>query len=241
LDNASAQKCIGDFLTAEDDCDPDAIVPTVAISGTCDGSLATISASDRCGNSVSETIDLFIDTEDPVADCGLLDALSTDDFLITNQRAPKMVDVGLVYTASDSCGQPLQVDVQLFSDEIVVDKLETSLLYEHEDSAGNLNYGLLIRSDTGTTCNSVQSNCVADQNPDGRVYTVKIIATDSAGRVSAPAVCKVLVQRTPNRPVVDSGDLWRLFDLNNEWTQPVAPTSRRLSDAESVSFRGKST
>ena len=206
--NSQAEACIRKFAVVEDDCSSaNSMQLKVHIEGACGETTAVVSTEDQCGNSVTASLPLFVDGAKPTVTCSLrvpnVASNETNVYLAHNddpfhwgdpyygecETNGKWYDVQLDYTAEDSCGEALQVKLEVFADENLWGMTDTKT-YAQADASGLKKYGLVLHEDAGKPC---KHNECFDCNPNGRVYTVAVTATDSAGRVSEPALCTITV------------------------------------------------
>ena len=142
----------------------------------------TSTAEDECGFSSSDSVTVRVDTTPPVVTCSVEQHLlwPADDTL---------VDVGFQMTAFDNCEDNPDVEVFVTSDET------TSLLYPVHGSDDPSPDAVVQRDGQG----NVQRILLRAQRRqtsayDGRVYRIRLVATDSCG-LSSETECFVSVPK----------------------------------------------
>ena len=154
---------------------------------SCGASIVTINATDYCGNHATATVPVQIDSAPPTAMCSF--GGSTTAFATTSVLAKQMYDVSFEYDATDACGKPIQVDVQVFSSERegqfsgpVVYRHNMAILYNDKTLPNNKTKMLLQHHICPKPTNG---QCVKDLKvQDARLYTAHVTATDAAGLVT---------------------------------------------------------
>ena len=114
-----------------------------------------------------------------------------------------MTNVNLVYNATDKCGFDMDVQVDVFANEIEdFHNQETAIFYRNGMSHNRA--GLYVAAQYCVT--DANGQCVKDPElPETRVYTIVVSASDEAGNAAVPAVCRVVI--APRGQAVQSLDL----------------------------------
>jgi hypothetical protein len=178
---------------ATDDCDP---APSIDFEETrIDGDCANNytlerewTATDSCGTSSSETQIVTVqDTTPPDVTCGV--GVST--LWPPNH---KFVDVGLTFDASDNCDtEPLTFEVEVSSDEAPANAPGSGGPAHCPDGVVGPDHSVALRAERSGA-------------GDGRVYTIRVSASDDCGNTGHCEVqVTVPVSRRPNATAVDSG------------------------------------
>ena len=181
--NVQAATRISDQCTAVED-----LVVSTTTSGTqCDLNVRT-AARDDCGNVSADDLTVRVDNAPPVVTCSLVTTVlypATDEF----------VDVGFSMTATDECDPAgPQVDVQVTSDEA------TALAFSTKESEDAFPDAILDEGPDGAIVGiRLRAQRSKLEGADGRVYMIRVTATDSCGLQSV-ADCFVTVPRQTPGP-----------------------------------------
>jgi hypothetical protein len=102
-----------------------------------------------------------------------------------------MTDVNLRYDAIDNCGFDMDVQVDVFANEIEdFHNQETAIFFRNGMSDNRA--GLYVAAQFCVT--DANGQCVKDPElPETRVYTIIVSASDEAGNAAVPAVCRVVI------------------------------------------------
>jgi hypothetical protein len=143
-----AIKCVESQTKVVDDCDEELVSATFASYGTCFDGVVTAIAEDKCGNKADlKKVDVLIDNdyEPPNVACAFADGYGG---LTTMQSmwplpygAESLRDQGFVYFAEDSRGGDVQVNVDVFANELEeFHDSKMALLYrnDNENDAADL-------------------------------------------------------------------------------------------------------
>lgn len=182
----------------------DLVHDTVASGDACNLEI-TSSAVDQCARSSSDSLLVRVDTEPPMLSCSV-------ETGVLYPPDGELVDVGFVLVASDNCdgGNPV-VEVTVTSDEPTAFVLSIHGTADPEPDAviergadGSVQRILLRSERRGTSAY------------DGRVYRIRVIATDSCG-LSSRADCFVTVPRVFSNgtsKVINSGQIFDATETN---------------------------
>lgn len=178
----------------------DLALDTQASGNLCDLTVtSTVTAQDVCGGVTSDSYNVRVDTQPPAVSC-------TVQKQILWPANEQLVDVGLSYSATDNCGPAPAVEFLITSDEptayafrINGDKDPTPDAVIERDAAGNVQRVLLRaqRKDNGSY--------------DGRVYRIRIVATDRCG-LSSQADCFVTVPQVYSQGTGQVRNNGQIFD-----------------------------
>lgn len=182
--------------TATDDCDPGPSIgfEETRIDGDCANNYTLQrewTATDSCGTNTSETQVVTVqDTTPPDVTCGVAKPTLWPP-------RHRFVDVGLTFDASDNCDtEPLTFEVEVTSDEHPATAPGAGGRRHCPDAR--------VRPDQTVVLRAERSGA-----GDGRVYTIRVSATDSCGNTGH---CDVQVavphSRRPNDPAIDSGQVF---------------------------------
>lgn len=178
---SEAEAAVGTATRVSDDCDPTPQLSVAKSGGTCESTEITVVARDDAGNPAIDVVEVRVDTDIPNVECS-----TAKDRLFS---APgKMVDVGFSYSASDACDSEPPVRVTVTSNE----------------TSGANGPDALIRRDVNGDITGVLLRAERDVSGGGRVYEIKVEATDPSGKVGF-ALCRVDVPQSPNSQVQDDG------------------------------------
>jgi hypothetical protein len=205
---SNAEEVVLEATRFSDDCSStgNLTISTSAAPGSCDIEV-TSTVEDLCSLSSSDSIEVRVDATPPVVTC------SVEQHLLWPADLD-FVDVGFQVTAYDNCdGDDPQLEFFVTSDET------TTLLFPvhglddpgpdaviERDASGNVERILLRAQRRGTTAY------------DGRVYRIRVVATDSCG-LSSQADCYVTVPTTYSQgngrgSVVNSGQFFDATIVN---------------------------
>ncbi|HEX5042347.1 MAG TPA: hypothetical protein VFV75_05550 [Candidatus Polarisedimenticolaceae bacterium] len=193
---AAAQQAVETATVATDNCTlPEDLVKNTTFSGDACNLEIRQTATDQCGRSSSDAMTVRVDKAPPVVSC----AVATSVLYPANNA---LVDVGFTYQATDNC-EPNgpKLDVEVKSDE------PTLYAYTLAAGADPAPDAIVQRSASGAITR-IQLRAQRSQTSpaDGRVYRIRLTATDSCG-LSSFADCYVTVPRTNPGPgsAVNSG------------------------------------
>jgi hypothetical protein len=193
---AEAQQAVEVATEATDNCTlPEDLARNTTLSGDACNLEIRETATDQCGHSSSDALTVRVDKTTPVVSC----AVATS---VIYPASNALVDVGFTYQATDNCepnGPGLAVEVS--SDE--------PTLYAYTVAAGvdPAPDAVVERSASGGITRILLRAQRSQTSPaDGRVYRIRLTATDSCGLQSS-AECYVTVPRTNPGPgsAVSSG------------------------------------
>ena len=195
--NAEASAAVARAVVAIDDCSAVTIDPPVLV-GTCDMVVASVSASDACGNTSTASTMVRVDGTPPVATCSvLIDELSPGNH--------EMIDVGFSYTATDNCPGDLDLAFHVTSDERTASASGAGQASPAPDAEilrtlDGMVHRILIRAERSSAGN-------------GRVYRIYVIATDPRGN-QGTATCDISVPPNGNAAVIDDGQFFDATRVN---------------------------
>ena len=198
---AEAEAAVLQVTRFADNCSAtEKLARTVFSSGDACSLLVASQAVDECGIANSDAVNVRVDAESPVVECSVaLDKLSPGNH--------GMVDVGFSFTAGDNCSAPaLRTEVTVTSDESTASA----------SGAGGATFAPdaeILRDPSDGTVLGVMLRAENGSQGDGRVYKIRVAATDACGN-AGEAVCRVSVPRTPSRPAVDNGPLYDATAVN---------------------------
>jgi hypothetical protein len=192
----AAQQAVEEATVASDNCTlPEDLVRNTTLSGDACNLEIRESVTDECGQTSSDALTVRVDAAPPVVSC----AVAQDVLYPANDE---MVDIGFSYQATDNCEPDgPQIDVEVLSDEptfyaySVIAGADPSPDAVVERGAGGTITRILLRAQRSQT-----------KPADGRVYRIRLLATDSCG-LRSHADCYVTVPRTSPGPgsAVNSG------------------------------------
>jgi hypothetical protein len=182
-----------------DNCTPtNAIDASVSSTGP-DCSLEVTSRGvDECLHENTDTVTVRVDPVDPVVTC----TVATTSLWPPNHA---MVDVGFSFSASDDCTTGPEVVVEVTSDERSA----------HASGAGQTSPSPdaeILRTLDGAIT-GVLLRAERSQSSDGRVYEIRVTATDECGNVGS-ATCSVSVPPDSGGTAVDSGQYYDATAVN---------------------------
>ena len=193
---AAAQQAVKVATTATDNCTlPERLTRSTTLTGNACNLEIRETATDECGRSSSDALTVRVDNAAPVVSC----AVTTTTLYPANNA---MIDVGFTYQATDNC-EPNgpKLDVEVKSDE--------PTLYAYTLAAGGdpAPDAVVERNASGGITRILLRAQRSQTTPaDGRVYKIRLTATDSCG-LQGSAECYVTVPRTNPGPgsAVNSG------------------------------------
>jgi hypothetical protein len=187
---ADALSCVSTYAAVVDDCDTKVSFDDPVLEETCDKATINLTASDRCGNDAEFAIvPVFIDEEVPTVSCSLGDD-EEQVIYVPDTGAGVMTNVNLVYDATDNCGFDMDVQVNVFANEIEdFHNQETAIFFRNGMSHNRA--GLYVAAQFCVT--DANGQCIKDPKLDTRVYTIVVSASDEAGNAVVPAVCQVVI------------------------------------------------
>lgn len=210
---AEAENCVLESAVATDDCQ--AVEVSVTSTGDCENGVVTVTAQERlCNKNTTATVPVFIDGTLPNVGC----SFGSDDMTTTGARLPQ--DVGFVYYASDNCGKPMNVTVDIYASEIEDFNAQEMALFFLNANANDA-AELYLAANICETTSSGQ--CIKDPTAlDFRLYTAIISTTDVAGNYNeAECQIKVIPQGNTKNKDVDTSDSKQRFRLSSHsslWT-----------------------
>ncbi|KAL3908544.1 MAG: hypothetical protein SGILL_008442 [Bacillariaceae sp.] len=206
-DLASAEACVRESVTASDDCY--GVDLGFVATGDCDSAQIEVTATEvTCGKSTTAIVPVFVDGTDPEPSCSFGD----ETMKITGPRIPR--DVGFVYGATDNCGKPTTVNVDVYASEIEdFNAQEMALFFQNgnPDDAAEL----YLAAHSCSTVNNGQ--CIKDPvAQDARLYTAIVTASDIAGN-SKEVECqiKVIPKGNLKKKELDTTDSTQRFHLTS--------------------------
>lgn len=174
---AGAVAEVAEATTIDDNCtDPVDLTfaATAAPTGAnaCDRQV-TSTATDTCGLTTSDSIVARLDTQAPEVTCSVTQS-------ILWPADSTMRDVGFSVTVSDDCGmQDVTVDAAITSDE------PTSLDLSVQGASDPVPDALIVRNGLGGIESiRLRAERQQTQSADGRVYRIRVTATDGCGNRS---------------------------------------------------------
>jgi hypothetical protein len=195
----SAATNVFDRCTATEDL----ILSTTASGPACNLEV-TSTALDECGQIDSDSLSVRVDDEAPTVSCSVEQGIL---YPATNG----MIDVGFQFVASDNCEPDgPQIDIQVTSDE------PTALAFSAIDGDDLYPDAVIERATDGTIQGiQLRAQRSTEGKADGRVYRIRVIATDSCG-IQAFSDCYVTVPRTKPGPgsAINSGQGFDATDYN---------------------------
>ena len=206
-DLASAEACVRESVTATDDCY--AVDLTYVANGDCDGAQIVVTATEvTCGKSTSAVVPVFVDGTAPEPSC----SFGSDTMEITGPRIP--IDVGFVYGATDNCGKPMSIEVDVYASEIEDFNAQEMALFFQNGNADDA-AELYLAEHTCSTAKNGQ--CIKDPAAeDDRLYTAIVTASDIAGN-SKEVECqiKVIPKGNLKKKDIDTTDSTQRFHLTS--------------------------
>lgn len=193
---AAAQLAVDTATVAKDNCTlPEDLIRNTTFSGDACNLEIRETATDECGQSSFDALTVRVDQTAPVVSCGV----ATNVLYPANDT---LVDVGFTYQATDNC-EPNgpKLDVSVMSDE--------PTLYAYTLSAGaDPAPDAVVERNAGGGITRILLRAQRSQSTtgDGRVYRIRLTATDSCG-LQSYTDCFVTVPRTSPGPgsAVNSG------------------------------------
>jgi hypothetical protein len=186
---AAAQQAVEAATIAHDNCTlPEDLVLQTTLTGDACNLEIRETATDQCGRSSSDALIVRVDDAVPVVSC----AVATDVLYPANGG---LVDVGFTYQATDNC-EPNgpELDVEVTSDE------PTLYAYTLAAGADAAPDAVVERSASGAVTRILlRAQRSQSTVADGRVYRIRLTATDSCG-LQSHADCFVTVPRTNPGP-----------------------------------------
>jgi len=174
-----AEATIAEATVFSDNCDS---AEVLEIETTSDGEecnlVVTSSATDQCGYASEDSVTVRVDTEPPALACSVAEPILWPP----DQR---MVDIGYVLQVEDNCDESPDLDIWVTSDEA------TGLAWETTDNGGvhpdPHPDAIVERFDDGGI-GRIQLRAERRQTNtsdyDGRVYRIRVVATDACGLMS---------------------------------------------------------
>lgn len=169
LDEAKA--CVLESVDVTDDCQ--AVEVTAVATGECDSALVTVTAQEKlCNKTTTATVPVFVDGTVPLVTCGF----GSVEKVVENSKFP--VDVGFGYSASDNCGKPIDVTVDIYASEMEEYKTQKMAIFFLNN---NMNNAAELYLDASVCASEGGGQCIKDATAlDARLYTAVVSATDSA-------------------------------------------------------------
>lgn len=161
------------------------INPATDIAAACDLSTLTLSATDECDNTATNTVMFPFNDVPPVVAL----SVAKDRLEDTGRKSAALVDVGLDIVATDACTPAAKVSVRVYSDELYLKdadswKARTVQLSRIEATPGAVTgWRFRIAAEAFRKCNIGAYGCGGGVSGagNGRVYTVVVCATDGCG------------------------------------------------------------
>jgi hypothetical protein len=159
---------------ASDNCSPLAglTMETTSSGAECDLVVRSV-AMDECGLIGADEIQVRVDKAPPVVTC----SVDVDNLWPADDT---MRDVGFSYTVNDNCnGSAMDVRVDVTSDEATAYGLKVKSTQNEVDPSPD---ATLVRLSDGTVTDVLlRAQRRPDKSADGRVYRIRVTATDSCG------------------------------------------------------------
>jgi len=209
---AEAMATVSEAAVVTDNCTArqDLAIATTTAGNACNLEVIT-TASDQClgvtTGASSDSLIVRVDNQPPMVTCSVATELlwPADD---------RLVDVGLNLVVSDDCdGTATHYDVTVTSDEPTMYNLRVS---GDQDPAPD---AFIERLPNGTVQRVLlRAQRRQDSSDDGRVYRIRVVATDSCG-LSSHSDCFVTVPKNYKPPtdagmIVNSGQLFDATEIN---------------------------
>jgi len=197
---ASAVSAVENVVTISDNCTPDRDLDiSTTASGPACAMTVTTSAIDGCGRVGVDVLPVRIDNRPPVVSC----SVATPTLWPADGTVQ---DVGFAMSMSDDCDthDDIEIDVTVTSDE------PTALARRTLGGDDPYPDAQLVTGADGNVAAILLRAERTDQGPaDGRVYRIRVVATDSCGLVGR-ADCWVDVPREINKGQgINSGQNYR--------------------------------
>jgi hypothetical protein len=186
-DDSEAVSCVEETVVVQDDCHISTF--NLVTSGSCDATIVTIQdARDDCGNTASAVdVPVQVDGEKPTASCSFNGETNYD---ITETGSGVLQDVAFSYDASDNCGLPLEVTVNVYCNEIEDFSAQELAVFFQNGNSDDRSELYLASAICSTTSNG---QCIKDPVlTNARLYTAVVTAVDQAG-LTASTECTVRV------------------------------------------------
>ena len=169
-----AVETVGEATRASDNCSPLAgLTMETTSSGPECGLVVRSVAMDECGLIGADEVQVRVDSVPPVVTC----SVDVDNLWPANDT---MRDVGFSYTVNDNCnGSVMDVRVEVTSDEATAYGLKVKSTQNEVDPSPD---ATIVRLSDGTVTDVLlRAQRRPDKSADGRVYRIRVIATDSCG------------------------------------------------------------
>jgi hypothetical protein len=196
---AEAEAAVRAAVRLSDGCTAtESLTPSVTSTGDPCSLAVTVSSTDGCGSTNSDSIVVRVDATPPVTTA----SVTRGELQPGNHE---MVDVGFAFSAADGCSGAPRVEVSVTSDEPTADA----------DGAGQSSKSpdALILRDIDGTIRKVLLRAERSGSGDGRVYQIHVQAMDACGNASRSSV-SVVVRRNPGQPATDSGQFYPATEVN---------------------------
>jgi hypothetical protein len=220
----AAQACVTESVFIQDDCQQDTTT-TFTTTDLCGVSSVSITAQDICTNppspddleplplpinEASASVAVKIDGTAPTARC------SFEELSVVTSGPSLPTDVGFTYSASDECGGPVNVTVDVYASEIEnFNAQEMALFFLPNPPLANDAAKLYLAR---AICSTVQNGqCIKDQTAiDARLYTAVVTVVDEAGNVgTGECELKVVPNGASKKKQVDTSNNFQRFFLTS--------------------------
>ena len=195
----SAATNVFDRCTATED-----LILDTTTSGPACNLEVTSTALDECGQIDSDSLFVRVDDEAPVVSCSVEQS-------VLHPASEEMVDVGFQFLASDNCDPDgPHIEIQITSDE------PTALAFSAVAGDDLYPDAVIDRATDGSVQGvRLRAQRSTEGKADGRVYRIRVIATDSCG-LQTFSDCHVTVPRTKPGPgsAINSGQGFDATDYN---------------------------
>jgi hypothetical protein len=166
---------------------------------SCGDSMVSISAMDQCMNPSDAELPVKIDDTPPTVSCSF--AGEKDATVKRALTSKQMFDRGFEYDASDNCGGPLNVTVDVFSNERegMWYRCDMAIFYNDKILHQTNNNGKLYLQEN--ICpEPTNGQCLKDPNvKEARLYTIVVTAVDEAG-LSSSGECTMTIEPVDKTP-----------------------------------------
>lgn len=196
LSQDAAVQAVTEATVVSDNCTlPEDLLRSTTLTGDACNLQITEAVTDQCGQSRSDALTVRVDASPPVVSCSVATS-------VLHPASDQLVDVGFSYQATDNC-EPSgpELEVQVLSDE------PTAYAYSVSVGADASPDAVVERSPNGGIVRILLRAQRSQSKPaDGRVYRIRLLATDSCG-LKSHTDCFVTVPRTNPGPgsAVNSG------------------------------------
>jgi hypothetical protein len=219
----AAQACVTESVFIQDDCQQ-ATAKTFTTTDACGASSVAITAQDICTNfspddlipvpypinEASANVAVKIDGTAPTAEC------SFEELSVITSGPSLPTDVGFTYSATDMCGGPLNVTVDVYASEIENFNAQEMALFFLPNPP--LAYDAAQLYVARAICSTVKNGqCIKDQTAiDARLYTAVVTAVDEAGNVgTGECELKIVPNGNSKNKEVDTSNSFQRFFLTS--------------------------